>query len=170
MGIGVAASLFVTHLPSVNCCSQQSRGHYTSLAFCLFVVISSHGGTFHFSQLFCPNEICPMGNPGCLPLGKPAATESRYPTYGAWWVFECFHNPSNSDMDYGIFNVRTDVNAGNCTRGCTDTVRESALKVDSRRKKKKNLPRRGIKPASAACRSDALPTGLHLHRLVREKS
>ena len=33
-------------------------------------------------------------------------------------------------MDYGIFNVRTDVNACNCTRGCMATVRESALKVD----------------------------------------
>ena len=53
--------------------------------------------------------------------GKPAAIESRYPTYGACWVFSCFHNPPNSDMDYGIFNVRTDVNACDCTRGCTDT-------------------------------------------------
>ena len=41
-------------------------------------------------------------------------------------------------MDYGIFNVRIDVNAYDCTRGCTDTGRESALKVDSGRK----LPRR----------------------------
>ena len=39
-------------------------------------------------------------------------------------------------MDYTIFelNVRTDVNACDYTRGCTDTVRESALKVDSGRK------------------------------------
>ena len=37
-------------------------------------------------------------------------------------------------MDYRIFNVRTDVNACDCTRGCTDTERESALKVESRRK------------------------------------
>ena len=37
-------------------------------------------------------------------------------------------------MDYGIFNVRTDVNARDCAQGCTDTVRESALKVDSGRK------------------------------------
>ena len=37
-------------------------------------------------------------------------------------------------MVYGIFNVCTDVNACDCTRGCTDTVRESALKVDSWRK------------------------------------
>ena len=42
--------------------------------------------------------------------------------------------PPNSDMNYGIFNVRTDGNACDCTRGCTDTVRESALKVDSGRK------------------------------------
>ena len=34
-------------------------------------------------------------------------------------------------MDYGIFNVRTDVNACDCAKGCMDTVRESALKVDS---------------------------------------
>ena len=75
-----------------------------------------------------------MGNSGYFPCGKPAATESRYPAYGACWVFLCFYSPPNSDMDYGIFNVRTDVNACDCTRGCRDTVRESALKVDSGRK------------------------------------
>ena len=90
--------------------------------------------TSHFLQLYCPNGISPMGNSGCLPWGKPAGTESRYPTYGACWVFYCFHNPLNSDMDYGIFNVRTDVNACACTWGCMDAVRESALKVDSGRK------------------------------------
>ena len=37
-------------------------------------------------------------------------------------------------MDHRIFIVRTDVDACDCTRGCTDTVRESALKVDSWRK------------------------------------
>ena len=38
-------------------------------------------------------------------------------------------------MDYEIFNVRTDVNASGFARGgCRDTVRESALKIDSGRK------------------------------------
>ena len=37
-------------------------------------------------------------------------------------------------MDYRIFNASTDDNACDNTRGCTDTVRESALKVDSGRK------------------------------------
>ena len=37
-------------------------------------------------------------------------------------------------MDYGVFNVRTDVNVCNCTRRCTDTIRESALKAVSGRK------------------------------------
>ena len=34
-------------------------------------------------------------------------------------------------MDYRIFNVRTTGNACDCTRGCTDTARESALKTES---------------------------------------
>ena len=44
-------------------------------------------------------------------------------------------------------------------RGCTDTVRESALKADSGRK----IPCRseGIEPALATCRSDAPQTELH---------
>ena len=75
-----------------------------------------------------------MRNSGCLPREKPAATESCYPTYGACWVFHCIYNPPNSDLDCGIFNVCTDVNACDCTRGCMDTVREFALKVDSGRK------------------------------------
>ena len=79
-------------------------------------------------QLYCPSGISLVENSGCLPRGKPAATESRYPTYGACLVFECFRNPPNADMEYGIFNVRTYVNECDCTRGCTDTVRESALK------------------------------------------
>ena len=39
--------------------------------------------------------------------------------------------------------------------GCTDTVRESALKADW---EKHPLPRWGIEPASATCRASALPT------------
>ena len=46
-----------------------------------------------------------------------------------------FHNPSNSNVDYRIFIVRTDVNACDCTRGCRTHVRESALKVAAGRKK-----------------------------------
>ena len=93
--------------------------------------------------------ISPMGNSGCLPRGKPDATESRYPTYGACWVFQCFRNPPNSDMDYGVFNVRTDVNACDCAGGCMTTK-------ESLHREKNPLPHRGIEPASAACRSDAL--------------
>ena len=78
--------------------------------------------------------ISPIGNSGCFPRGKPAATESRFPTFCACWVFQCFFHQTNSDMDYGIFNVPTDVNACTRTRGRTDTLIESALKVDSGRK------------------------------------
>ena len=50
------------------------------------------------------------------------------------WVYLCCHNLPNFGIDYGIFIVRTDVNERDCTRWCTDTQRESALKVDSGKK------------------------------------
>ena len=78
-------------------------------------------------QLYCANGISPIANSGCLPRGKPAATQTVF-------LFVCFHNPTNSDADYWIFNVPTDINARDYTQGCMDTVRESALKVDSERK------------------------------------
>ena len=107
---------------------------------------------FIFLQLYCPKGISPIGNSGCSPQGKPAATGSRYPAYGACWVFQCFYNPPNSDMVFRVFNVRTDVNACYCTRGDVRThVRESALKVDSGRKipcrtGESNLRQRGDGP------------------------
>ena len=66
--------------------------------------------------------------------GKPDGTESCYLIYGACWVFLCFCNAANSDFGYKVFNVCTDVNACDCTQGCTNTVRDCALKVDSGRK------------------------------------
>ena len=67
--------------------------------------------------------------------------------YGVCWVCLCCHNPPNSVMDYRIFIVRTDVNACDCTRGCTDTERESALKDNPGKKtpnrtEESNLSRR----------------------------
>ena len=108
--------------------------------FCLEVYFTFY---FYFLQLYCPNWISPMGNSVCLPRGNPAATESHYPILRR---MQGFHNPPNSDLDYGIFTVRTDVNACDCTRGCTDTVRESALKTD---REKNPLLHWGIKTASA---------------------
>ena len=124
-----------------------------------------HRSDFYFSfflffyNCIVPFGITPMGILSCPPQGKPAATESCYPTYGVCWVFQCFHNPPNSDTDMGIFNMRTDVNACDCTRGCTDTIRESAR--ESWHWGENPLPHWGFKPASAACQSVALPTELH---------
>ena len=94
-----------------------------------------------------------MGNSGCLLRGKPAATEARYSTYGACWVLLCFHNPPNCDRDHGIFNMNTNViYAFDCTRGCKDTAKESALKDDPEREKipcrtgESNLRRRHVGP------------------------
>ena len=46
-------------------------------------------------------------------------------------------------MDYRIFNVRTDVNACDCTRGCTDTLRQRAGK--SERERERERERDGVK-------------------------
>ena len=43
--------------------------------------------------------------------GKASCDKVALPKYGACWIFLFFHNPPNSDMDYGIFNVRTDESA-----------------------------------------------------------
>ena len=91
------------------------------------------------------------------PRGNQAATESRYPTYGAYWVFQSFHNPPISDMGYSTFNIHTDFHARKvCKRGCMDTVRESALNVDSGRK----IPCRTGE--SNLCHRRAGPTLYHL--------
>ena len=43
------------------------------------------------------------------PVERRCSKQSCYPTYGAHCMFWCVHNPPNSDMDYWIFNVHTDV-------------------------------------------------------------
>ena len=65
---------------------------------------------FCFVHFVVPMGISPMGNSGRFPQGKPAATESRYPTltnFSACWDFSRFHNPQKSKMDYMIFNMHT---------------------------------------------------------------
>ena len=107
-------------------------------------------------QLYCigPLGFLPWEIRGAFPGEKPPATESRFPTYGAHWVFLLLpFNPPNSDMDHKIFSARTDVSACDCTRKRVCT--ESCLR------EKNPSPHRGIETASAACRSDALPTELH---------
>ena len=90
--------------------------------------------------------------PGESQLWQSRATQSTVHVQ----VFQWLYNPSNSDMDYKIFNVRTGVNACDCTRGRTDT-RKRAF-TESWPWEKNPLPHRGIEPASAAWRWDALTT------------
>ena len=70
------------------------RSH--GLVSCVLVFSTTSSGALSqytfFRQLHCPIGISPVGNSGCFPQGKPTATESRYPTYGACWMFQCFHS------------------------------------------------------------------------------
>ena len=66
-----------------------------------------------------------------------------------------------------IFNVHIDVNACNCTRGCTDIAREPALKVDSGRKipcitGESNLRQRRAGPM--LYQLSYIPARLHVYR------
>ena len=52
-----------------------------------------------------------------ISTGRPQSSSWLFCCYGACWVCSCCHNPPDSDMDYRVFNVRTDVNACDCTWG-----------------------------------------------------
>ena len=123
------------------------------------LVIHDFKNFFTTVQLYCSIGIWPMGNLGRFPLGKAAVIESHYPTYDAYWVFYCFHNPLNSDMGYRIFKVHADVNACNCTQGL---YRHCKRVCTERWLWEKNLfPHWAIESASAACRSNTIPPELH---------
>ena len=112
---------------------------------------SERGSYLWFLQLYCPTGTFPLENSGCFLLGKPAATVALPILRCMLGVDVLLWNPPNSDTDRRIFNNRTCVNACDRTRGCTGIVRESALKVDSRRKipchtEKSNLPQRRAGP------------------------
>ena len=80
----------------------------------------AHLNTFDCTFTFY-NCIVPMGFLPCeIWVVFPGESQlQRYSAYGA--CFSVSIIPPNSDMDYRIFNVNTDVTAYDCTRGCTDT-------------------------------------------------
>ena len=88
--------------------------------------------------------------PGESQLRQSRATK---PTVHAWcFCVSVIHRTVT-------FNVRTDVNECDRTRGCTDTRKRVC--TESWLWEKSPSPHLGIEPAAAACRSDALPTELH---------
>ena len=60
---------------------------YNNFFYPKLLLLEQLGFKKTFVQLYCPNGIYAMENSGCFPRGKPAVTESRYPTYCACWVF-----------------------------------------------------------------------------------
>ena len=119
--------------------------------FCVCVFFTTVLSHWDFSQ----------ENFGCFPRGKPAVTESSYPTYGACWVFLFFHNSLNSDMDYRIFIMRTDFHVCGCTWGMYG--HRYRVCTESWLWEKNPLLHQGMESTSAACWSNTLPTELHPH-------
>ena len=98
---------------------------------CVCVCVCARVCVCYILQLYCPNVFSPPEiRVAFLCESQLRHGRATQPTVHAGR----FHNLPNSDMDYRIFNVPTDVNVYDCTRGCMDTVRESELNVDSGRK------------------------------------
>ena len=106
-----------------------------------------------FQQLYCPIGI----SSGCFPPGKTSCDRVALPNLRCNWLFQCFHNPSNSGMDHRIFNVCTDGNACGCTRGCRNTIRESARNLTL----VKNLKKSFAAPGNRTC-----PSGVPVRRFT----
>ena len=143
-------SILTLHVPLKACtCSDLSHQHFQA-AFETLYFKWFFFTTVFFQWNFSHGKFG-FPSPGESQLRQCCATQPRVHT----WCFSVsvIHRP-NSDMDYGNFNVPSDENACDCARGCTDTVRESALKVDWGGGDPQ--PHRGNEPPSAACRSDAL--------------
>ena len=103
---------------------------------------------------FLPWEIR-VAFPGESKLRESRATQPT--VYAGCFRISIIHRTLH-DVDYRIFNVRTDVNTCDCIREWTDTVRSLHWKLTLG---EKPLPKRGIEYASVACRPDALPTELY---------
>ena len=122
---------------------------------------------FFFNTWIVPLGFLPQEILAAFPGDSQLSTVSHYPIYGTCWVFFCFYNPSMFQFTklwhrshiYRIFSVHTDINACDCTQGCKDTI---SLCTESWLWEKNSLLHRGIKSASVACQSDALPTELSL--------
>ena len=100
--------------------------------------LSGKGRPVHFFKLCFLQLYC--GNSGCIPLGKQTATGSRYPPY--WVQAGCFSVSiihRTLTWTAGSLTCTQMLMHAICTRGCADTGRESALKVDSGEREKKSL-------------------------------
>ena len=120
---------------------------------------------YHFFTLLfttvLSNGISPTGNLGCLCWGKLAATESCDPTCSKCWMFSMFIIHWTPTWTMGSLTWTQMLMHEECTQGCTDTIRESALKFWLW--EKHPLLHKRIQSVLAACQSDALPTELHPH-------
>ena len=96
--------------------------------------MSSPSNLFIFYVYFC-NSIVPVGfltwEIQLVLRGGSYLRHLCYPTYSACWVFLCLHHGVRQTLTQTTGPLMcANVKACYCTWGCTDTVRESALKAD----------------------------------------
>ena len=78
--------------PSKSKSTDKKNNNKKPLASCIVCVYLHFNFflNFYFLQLYCPNGSSPLENLDCFPQGKPAVTESCYPTYDAPVQAWCF--------------------------------------------------------------------------------
>ena len=111
---------------------------------------------------FSPLREIRVASPG---KGNNSRKSSATHSYQCVWYFRVFKQRHGCQCWGSLTGVYILMDAI-AHEGSTDTVRESALKVDSG--KKNPLPHRGIEPASSECRSDTLATELHPRPMYEE--
>ena len=119
-------------------CTQRSGQGIVQINFSTYSSLAGNSGRLNRVRLQQPQEQC-------------------YPFLTVRAVFSCVQSKVWLPM-FGIFNVRTDVNACDCTRGLYG--HRKRVCTESELWEKNSLPHRGIEPASAACWFHALPTEL----------
>ena len=87
-----------------------------------------------FHNCIVPLGLLPWEIWVAFPHGMPAATESCYPTYSTCLAFSVSIIHQTPTWTTGTLTCAQELAYAIAHEGCADTVRESALKVDSGRK------------------------------------
>ena len=125
--------------PSKSKSTDQKNNNKKPLASCIVCVYLHFNFflNFYFLQLYCPNGSSPLENLDCFPQGKPAVTESCYPTYDApvqAWCFSVSIIHQTLAWTTGSLTCVQMLMYANAQGGRTNNVRESALKADCGKK------------------------------------
>ena len=88
--------------------SEQQQKLFCHHSWCLWrTLVLTEKESYCTSFVYYVHFTIPFGKLGSPYNSRKCSTRCRVLQVSACWVFSCFRNPPNSDMDYSIFNVPT---------------------------------------------------------------